>query len=168
MDEPVASKVINDRRGDAHNYTLCPTPAGEALDMTPELLTLGGPVIDAIQAALGSNATFSDALDKMAGLVLKMGGHKKAIKILKYTKRDGMSIKSVSAFNMAYTHNLAECVTALRWVIGETYGDFFGGASGLIGPELTNIIEQLKSGGLDLLRDFTKDLTASAVPAVVN
>ena len=170
MDKPVASCVIKDRLGNDHAYELYPTPAGEALDQTPELLTMFGPPIDAIRAALGGTSSFSDALDNLAGLVLKMGGHKKAIELLKYTKRDELGFKGTGpkaglmAFNYAYSHNLAECVSALRWVIGETYGDFFSGGSGLIGPKLTKALEDLKTTGLSMLKEFTSDLKKPTEP----
>lgn len=142
---PCAERIIKDRWGNDHHYTLYPTPAGHAFDRIGEILEIVGPIAQAVAAAFRSGEGISQALEGLSKYIIGKGGHKYVCKIMYRTARDGKYINDHLAFNRAYTLNLRECVTALVWTLSETYGDFFPGDLESTGSQWGQILHLLRT-----------------------
>lgn len=126
--------TLKDRQGKVQKYTCEFIPAGEAFDLSAQLMAMGGPLI----AAQGGAA---DAVGRgMAALavgILQNGGVSKVQEILSLSecRRNGKAVGQSTEFDVAYTGNLGEQAMALRTVLDHNYGDFLATGFGFLSQE---------------------------------
>lgn len=138
----MAEKKIN-----GATYRVTPIPASEALELLAEIIRISGPlaprlpiILAGLTDAEAEGRAFADAsfLEALAGTVNFLGASgvrdlvKRIVEVAQIQRPSGYSQVDLDG---DFTGNLGAVIPVAKFVLKETYGDFFpaSGGNGLLG-----------------------------------